>query len=73
MSFFEGGDPGQVFMVDWAGIKYGTDDYGHAAAVILSVLLLILLGGPNPMTWAQCFDRSWIPAALQIIGPAFSE
>ena len=70
MSFFEGGAPGQVFMVDWAGIKYGTDDKGHAAAVILSVLLLILLGGV--VVLGSIFDRSWIPAALQILGPAFT-
>lgn len=69
-SFFEGGAPGQVFMLDWLGIKYGTDDKGHAAAVILSVLLLTLIG--ILFVLGTIVDRPWISTALQILGPAFT-
>jgi hypothetical protein len=68
--FFPGGAPNQVFMLDRFGFKYGTDDKGHAAAIILSVLLLALLG--CLIVLGTFFDRSWIPDALQILGTAFT-
>ena len=69
-SFVEGGAPGQVFKLNWLGIEYGTDDKVHSAAVMLSVFLLMLIGlvvGVGAFS-----DRSWIPTALQILGPAFT-
>ena len=68
--FFPGGAPNQVFMLDRFGFKYGTDDKGHAAAIILSVFLLVLLG--CLFVLGTLFDRSWIPDAVQILGTAFT-
>ena len=64
------GAPNQVFMLDRFGFKYGTDDKGHAAAIILSVFLLVLLG--CLFVLGTLFDRSWIPDAVQILGTAFT-
>ena len=43
-TFFDGGAPGQIFKFEKWGLSYGTDDKGHAAAIILSVLIVSLLG-----------------------------
>ena len=69
-AFHEGGGPGQVFHFRRWGISYGTDDKGHAAALILSALLLavfliVILAG-------IVADRNWIPDALQIVGTSFT-
>ena len=68
--FFPDGAPNQVFRFDLGIVSYGTDDKSHAAALILSVMLGVLMlalfvGG-------ILIDRAWIPDALQILGPAFT-
>lgn len=68
--FFEGGAPNQIFMFDRWGVKYGTDDKGHAASIILSVLLLILLS--CLFVLGTIWDRDWIVDAIQILGTAFT-
>jgi hypothetical protein len=70
MSFIEGGAPGQVFGLNWFGFKYGTDDKVHAAAVFLSVLLLVLIAFVCLL--GTVVDRSWIPTTLQGLIPAFT-
>lgn len=57
-------------MFDRFGLKYGTDDKGHAAAIILSILLLFLLGCLFAL--GTLCDCSWISDALQILGTAFT-
>ena len=52
------------------GFKYGTDDKGHAAALVLAVFLLILL--TVLLIVGAIVDRPWIKEALQIIGVAFT-
>ena len=69
-AFHEGGGAGQVFHFRRWGISYGTDDKGHAAAIILSALLLavllivILVGAVT--------DSIWISDALHIVGTSFT-
>ena len=41
--FTNGDGAGQVFHFHGLGINYGTDDKGHAAALILSVLCLVTI------------------------------
>lgn len=51
-------------------MSYGTDDKSHAASLILSImlgLLLLVLFGIGAFV-----DKPWIPDALQIIGTAFT-
>ena len=69
-SFFEGGAPNQIFLFDRWGVKYGTDDKGHAASIILAVLLLKLLA--CLFVLGTIWDRDWIVDALQILGTAFT-
>jgi len=69
-AFIPGGAPNQVFMFDRLGLKYGTDDKGHAASLILSVLLLALL--LCLFFLGTLCDPPWISDALQIIGTAFT-
>ena len=69
-AFHEGGGPGQVFHFKRWGISYGTDDKGHAAALILSALLLIVFFAV--IVAGLIADREWIPTALQIVGTAFT-
>lgn len=69
-TFFDGGAPGQIFKFERWGFSYGTDDKGHAAAIILSVLIVSLLG----LVFIGGFfvDRSWISDALKLLGTAFT-
>lgn len=69
-AFDKGGGPGQVFHFERFGISYGTDDKGHAAALILSVLLLLLI---LVLFIVGVFSEGdWISDALKILGPAFT-
>jgi len=69
-AFFEGGAPGQVFkFVRW-GISYGTDDKGHAASIILSLIIAILL--VLVLLIGAFTDRSWISDAFKLFGPIFT-
>jgi len=68
--YFDGGAPNQVFKFERWGLSYGTDDKGHAAAIILSVLIvcllaLIFIGG-------LFVERAWIADALKFLGTAFT-
>ena len=69
-TFIKGGAPNQIFMFDRFGLKYGTDDKGHAASIILSVLLLFLLGGLFIL--GAIVDRPWFPDAIKILGTTFT-
>lgn len=68
--YFEGGAPNQIFRFDRWGLKYGTDDKGHAAAMILSVLLLALL--TFGFVGGLLVERLWVPNVLELIGTAFT-
>ena len=68
--FFEGGAPGQVFKFQRWGVSYGTDDKGHLAALVLSLLILILLA--VVFTGGFFVDRGWITDAIKLLGPAFT-
>jgi len=68
--FFPGAAPNQVFRLNLHILSYGTDDKSHAAALILSIMLGILM---LCLFIGRIFiDRAWIPDALQILGPAFT-
>lgn len=68
--FIPNGAPNQVFRFCRWGIEYGTDDKGHAASIILSTTLLILL---LVLFLIGAFvERPWIADALKIIGTAFT-
>ena len=69
-TFFQGGAPNQVLMIDLGFFKYGTDDKGHAASLLLSFFLLLLLCVLFPI--GAFFDRVWVVDALQILGTAFT-
>ena len=69
-TFFDGGAPNQVFKFERWGFSYGTDDKGHAAAIILSVLIVILLAGV--FLGGFLVERSWIPDALKLLGTTFT-
>lgn len=69
-SFVDGGAPGQIFKFERWGLKYGTDDKGHAAAIILSVLVVILLGAV--FVGGLFVERAWIPDALKMLGTTFT-
>lgn len=69
-AYTDGGAPNQVLHFQWAGISYGTDDKGHAAALILSVLLLLLL--VLLFIIGAIVDRAWISDALKILVPALT-
>ena len=66
----DGNVPAQIFHFKRWGVSYGTDDKGHAAALILSVLLGILLA--IIFIIGSFVDRTWIPDAIKIIGTAFT-
>jgi hypothetical protein len=68
--FIPNGAPNQVFRFCKWGIEYGTDDKGHAAAIIISTCLLLLL--LVLFVLGALVDRSWMGDALKIIGTAFT-
>ena len=68
-AFHEGGGAGQVFHFNRWDLSYGTDDKGHAAAIILSVLTLLLLF--VLIIVGAISDRDWMSDALKIVGTAF--
>lgn len=41
--FFDGAAPNQVFRLHLGFVSYGTDDKGHAASLILSIMIGLLL------------------------------
>lgn len=61
---------GRVFHFNKWGIKYGVDDKGHAASIILSVVLALLLA--IVFVIGAVADRSWISDAIKILGTAFT-
>lgn len=69
-AFDRGGRPGQVFHFQRFGLSYGTDDKGHAASLVLSVLVLFSL--VLLFVLGSLVDRSWIADALEILGFAFT-
>lgn len=69
-AFHEGGGDGQVFHFKIWGLSYGTDDKGHAASLILSVLILVALIAL--FGFGTLVDRAWMPDALKILGTAFT-
>ena len=69
-AFHEGGAAGQVFHFTRWGLSYGTDDKGHAAALILSALLLVVL--LVVILIGAAVDNNWISDALQIVGTSFT-
>lgn len=75
--FDKGGGPGQVFHFQKWGISYGTDDKGHAAALILSFFLLCFMALLF-LLWSvvnifnDVSGQSWISDALKIFGPIFT-
>ncbi|ESW60222.1 MAG: hypothetical protein Q27BPR15_13070 [Rhodobacter sp. CACIA14H1] len=69
-NFIENGAPNQVFRFCKWGIEYGTDDKGHAAAIIISTCLLLLLC--VLFVIGAIVERGWIGDALQIVGTAFT-
>ena len=69
-SFVGDGAPGQVFKFECLGFSYGTDDKSHAAALILSFLLIIIYLIFYLM--GIIFDRDWIPDQLDNIGTLFT-
>jgi len=68
-AFTKGDAPHQVFHLKLGGLAYGTDDKGHAAALILSfaILVLILL----TLLIGAMVDRTWIGETLKVLGSAF--
>lgn len=68
-AFTDGDAPQQVFHLSWKGLRYGTDDKGHAAALILSITILgvmivaLLIG--------MLVDRPWVGETLKILGSGF--
>ena len=68
--FFDGGAPGQIFKFERWGLSYGTDDKGHAAAIILSVAICILLAVVFAI--GLIVDRTWIPDALKLLGTSLT-
>ena len=69
-SFIDGGAPNQVFKFEKFGISYGTDDKSHAAAILLSIVIGMLLLAIFAI--GAFVERSWIPDALKILGSAFT-
>ncbi len=68
--FFDGAAPNQVFRLDLGFVSYGTDGKGHAASLILSImigLLLMVVFGIGTFV-----ERAWIPDALKLLGTAFT-
>ena len=69
-TFFNGGAPNQVFKFERWGVSYGTDDKGHAASIILSVLLVVLLAA---VAFGGLFvERSWMADMMKLLGTAFT-
>ncbi len=68
--FIDGGAPNQIFKFKRFGISYGTDDKAHAAAIILSILIGLLLFAIFLI--GAFVERSWITDALKILGTAFT-
>lgn len=69
-AFHKGGGDGQVFHFKLWGLSYGTDDKGHAASLILSVLILISLMALFAL--GTIVERSWMSDALKLLGTAFT-
>lgn len=68
--FFDGAAPNQVFRLHLGFVSYGTDDKGHAASLILSIMIGILL--MIVFAIGAFVDREWIPDSLKLLGTAFT-
>lgn len=68
--FTDGHAPNQVFHFQKFGISYGTDDKGHAAAILLSVSILVLIF-VIVFVGAWIEDRNWLSEILKVLGNAF--
>lgn len=66
----QGGAPGQVFHFNKWGLSYGTDDKGHAASLILSVGLLVVL--IILIVCGSILKPDWVGDGLKILGTAFT-
>lgn len=62
------GAPNRVLHINFGFFKYGTDDKGHAAALVLSMLLLGLTG----IAGLIAPDDEWTKTLLQMLGSAFT-
>lgn len=69
-SYIPSGAPDQVFRIDLGWFAYGTDDKPHAASLLLSLMLGLLL--LTTFVVGLFVDRSWIPDAIKILGTAFT-
>jgi|LakMenE18May11ns_1017448.scaffolds.fasta_scaffold8905558_2 hypothetical protein len=61
---------GRVFHFSKWGIKYGVDDKGQAAALVISVLLIALLG--ICLLAGALVDRPWIADVFKLVIPALT-
>ena len=69
-TYIPDGAPNQVFRISLKWFSYGTDDKPHAASLLLSLLLGILL---LSIFFVGLFvDRVWMPDAIKIVGTAFT-
>ena len=69
---FTGDDaPNRVLHINFGFFKYGTDDKGHAAALILSMLLLAMIGLTGIAGLIAPNDE-WTKTLLQMLGSAFT-
>lgn len=70
----DGDADGQIFHFAKFGIRYGTDDKGHAAALILSCVLLfcaMIVSSLGLFVSFSSKDPKWIEIVLTWIGNAF--
>ena len=68
--FFSGGAPNQVFRLQLCFFSYGTDDKSHAASLLLSLMIGMLL--TIVFIIGAIAERSWISDALSVLGTAFT-
>lgn len=59
-----------MFHFQALGVSYGTDDKGHAAALLLSVSILVLIL-IIVVIGAWLSDRTWLVDTLKVLGSAF--
>ena len=69
-AYTDGSAPNQVFHFKFLGMSYGTDDKTHAAAMCLSLLMLLIVM-TCLIAGSIVKDRTGIEQILNFIGPAF--
>ena len=57
---------GRVFLFNRWGIKYGVDDKAHAAALILSFIIMVLFAFVAVV--GMIVERTWTGDAIKILG-----